>query len=123
MQLTVIKIAKDANKGEDCKIKAHGALEFVIFMRKFKKGEVKIPFIYPGKKKDTQIIIFFKLDDTTPDANEQVSCGGSEVLASDPDGDEFAGCKASSQIDGFECEAGLSNKMTDAPGSIWVTDG
>jgi len=40
MQLTVIKIAKDAAKGEDCKIKAHGALEFVIFMRKFKKGQV-----------------------------------------------------------------------------------
>jgi len=69
MQLTVIKIAKDAAKGEDCKIKAHGALEFVIFMKKFKKGQVKIPFTYPGKK-DTQIIVFFKLDDTTPEANE-----------------------------------------------------
>jgi LDH2 family malate/lactate/ureidoglycolate dehydrogenase len=44
MQLTVIKIAKDAAKGEDCKIKAHGALEFVIFMRKFKKGQVKSNF-------------------------------------------------------------------------------
>jgi hypothetical protein len=66
----VLKIAKDANKGEDCKIKAHGALEFIVFTGNFKKGEVKIPFVYPGKKKDTQIIVFFKMDDITPEANE-----------------------------------------------------
>jgi len=51
-----------------------------------------------------------------------VSCGGSEILASDPKGDAFSTCGASSFIEGFGCEAGLSGKMKDAPQSIWVSD-
>jgi hypothetical protein len=65
------------------------------------------------------MLVFFKLD---PNGNEQVSCGGTEIIASDPGGDGFASCSASSNLPGYECEAGLSNKMKDAPNSMWVTD-
>jgi len=63
--------------------------------------------------------VFYSLDS---EGNEQVSCGGTEILASDPQGDGFQSCAASSFIEGFECEAGLSGKMKDAPHSIWVSD-
>lgn len=65
------------------------------------------------------MLVFFKLD---PDGNEQVSCGGTEIIASDPAGEGFSNCEASSFLAGYECEAGLSNKMKDAPNSMWVTD-
>jgi hypothetical protein len=65
------------------------------------------------------MLVFFKLD---PDGNEQVSCGGTEIIASDPSGEGFASCSASTHLAGYECEAGLSNKMKDAPNMMWVTD-
>jgi len=38
IQITVLRIAKDAKKDKECKIKAHEALLFTVFKKKFPKG-------------------------------------------------------------------------------------
>lgn len=42
-QITVLRIAKDAKKDEECKIKAHEAIVFNVYKKNFKKGPVEIP--------------------------------------------------------------------------------
>jgi len=39
----VLRIAKDAKKDEECKIKAHEAIVFNVYKKNFKKGPVEIP--------------------------------------------------------------------------------
>jgi len=50
MQIIVLRIAKDAKKDKDCKIKAHEAIPFLVLTAKMKKGPVKIPIQYTTKK-------------------------------------------------------------------------
>jgi len=49
------------------------------------------------------MVIFYTLD---PAATSPLSCGGDEILVSDPKGEAFESCKASSKYKGvgFDCE-------------------
>ena len=105
--LTVIKIAADAKKDDNCVVKAFGAMEFLILKKDFPAGPVEIPIIYESKK-EVSMVVFFKLN---PKGNDQISCGGEEIICSDPRGDGFASCAASTFIPGYECEAGFANRM------------
>lgn len=104
--LSVLKISKSA-KVIDGVVKAKESIPYRIYKKNFIKGHINISLKFPPKIVGTRLIVFYAIDPSGP---REPSCGGEEVSVSNPDGDHFSNCEASSSFPGgeFDCQYAFS---------------
>jgi len=119
--LSVLKISKAA-KAIDGVVKAKESIPYRIYKKNFIKGVIAVDLKFPPKIVGTRVVVFYAIDPAGP---KEPSCGGEEVIVSDPDGSHFGFCEASSSFPGgeYDCQYAFSKKMEDAPFAMWVTNG
>lgn len=119
--MSVLKISK-ATKVIEGIHKAKKSEPFKIYKKNFLRGDIDIPLTLNEKTQGTQLIAFYALDSG---GSQPSSCGGAEILVSNPEREFFKECSASSSFAGgmYNCEHGFAGKMEDAPFGMWATNG
>lgn len=92
-----------------------------LYKKKFQPGKVSIPLNRKGiNAKGVPMIVFFGSDNSSA---APISCGGKELLLSDPKMKIFTKCTASSEAKPERnCEAGFSTKMNDIDLGMWGSE-
>jgi len=94
--------------------------KLLIYKKKFAKGEVRIKLHKVGiNQKGIPMIMFFGFDSK---ANAPIECGGKPIEVSNSTSKFFQSCKASTEKEGWNCEAGFSGKNRDEEGGMWASN-
>jgi len=118
--INLLQIDKNVSKNQK-KILSKKSGMMNIFKKSFSAGKVKIPLASNGLNvKGVPLVLFFGFD---PSVGGPITCGGKEINISNPSGEHFKECSASSEYPNYSCSAGFSKKMFDEENSMWATKG
>lgn len=122
-RLSLVEVEKsDVNPSTDIKeseIKAKSVSLMKIYKKSFEAGKVSVNLKLVKENSSGVTLLFFYKEQISGLGKTQMSCSGNEIWLSKPKTKSFAGCSASSSMQGFTCEDGLNGEMVDKATSMW----
>ena len=117
LSMSLLQIDNSNNKATK-KLIAKKSAELKIYKRKYKKGIVKISLSKTGiNTQGIPMLVFFGFD---MNEGKAMICTGKEKIISDSNSKSFKSCRASSELEGYQCEDGFRTTFRDEEGSMWA---